>query len=262
MELSKVCTQTIHLVREVGMFIRKEQKKVAASDVELKSLNSLVSYVDKEAEKRLVKGLRDIVPSAGFIAEEGTGERNDNGFNWIVDPLDGTTNFIHNLPVYSVSVALHDGKSPVVAVILEVGQNELYSAYKGGGAYCNGESIRVSSNDSLSNALVATGFPYYDFEKIDEYLQLLKDCFQKTRGVRRWGSAAVDLAYVACGRFDGFFEYGLNPWDVAAGVLLVEEAGGRVSAFSKTNDSIFGREILASSSNIKEELTDLVSKHL
>lgn len=262
MDIKHVCDQTVHLVREVGSFIRKEQQKVTRGDIELKSLNSLVSYVDKQAEEQLVKGLSRIVPAAGFIAEEGTGERNDHGFNWIVDPLDGTTNFLHGLSVYSVSVALHDGDNLVVGVVLEVGQNECFYAYRGGGAYCNGEPISVSPNSKLSDSLLATGFPYYDFDRMDGYLQLLRECFQKTRGVRRWGSAAVDLAYVACGRFDGFFEYGLNPWDVAAGTLLVREAGGNVLAFSATNDPVFGREIIASSSEISGELHALVSSHL
>lgn len=262
MDLAHVCDQTVHLVREVGAFIRKEQQKVTSGDIELKSLNSLVSYVDKQAEEQLVAGLIRIVPEAGFIAEEGTGERNGNGLNWIVDPLDGTTNFLHGLPVYSVSVALHDGKDLVIGVVLEVGQNECFHAYRGGGSYVNGSPISVSTNPSLSNSLLATGFPYYDFERMEEYLNLLRDCFRKTRGVRRWGSAAVDLAYVACGRFDGFFEYGLNPWDVAAGTLLVREAGGKVSAFSETNDPIFGKEILASSSSVYDELNELVREHL
>lgn len=262
MNIQSVCADTVHLVREVGAFIRREQQKVSTSDIELKSLNSLVSYVDKEAEKRLVDGLSKLVPNAGFIAEEGTGERNQNGYNWIIDPLDGTTNYLHNLPVYSVSVALHDGKDLVIGVVLELGQNECFHAYRGGGAFCNGEAISVSSKSQLSDTLVATGFPYYDFDRIDEYLQLLKACFQKTRGVRRFGSAAVDLAYVACGRFDGFFEYGLNPWDVAAGALLVKEAGGNVEAFSLTNDAIFGREIMATSAVLKDDLFSLVRTHL
>lgn len=262
MDLAKTCDQTVHLAREVGAFLRKEQAKVKAADVEVKSLNSLVSYVDKEAEKKLVTGLQSIFPNAGFIAEEGTGERVDNGFNWIVDPLDGTTNFLHGLPEYAISIALHDGEKVVIGVVFEVGQNECFSAYLGGGAYCNGEKIEVAKNPKLANSLLATGFPYYDFEKLEPYMLLLKECFQRTRGVRRWGSAAVDLAYVACGRFDGYFEYSLNAWDVAAGCLLVTEAGGVVSAFSPTNDPIFGREILASSSAIEPELKGLVLEHL
>lgn len=262
MTLEALCHETVHLVREVGSFIRREQAGITSKDVETKSLNSLVSYVDKEAEKKLVKGLSQLFPSAGFIAEEGTGERNDNGANWIVDPLDGTTNYLHGLPEYAVSVALHDGKEVVLGVVLEIGQNECFYAWKDGGAYNNGEPIHARKNDVLSNSLMATGFPYYDFDRMDGYLALLRDCFQKTRGVRRWGSAAVDLAYVACGRFDGFFEYGLNPWDVAAGLLIVEEAGGTVTAFSATNDPIFGREIIASTAGITEELGALVRSHL
>ncbi len=262
MDLKEKCTATIHLVREVGAFIRREQEKVKSSDVETKSLNSLVSYVDKQAEVRLVEGLKLIYPQAGFIAEEGTGDPNKNGFNWIVDPLDGTTNYLHGLPEYAVSVALHDGKQTVIGVVLEVGQNECFHAYLEGGAFCNGEPIKVSAKTKLKDTLVATGFPYYDFEKIDEYLALLKACFQNTRGVRRWGSAAVDLAYVACGRFDAFFEYGLNPWDVAAGEFIVREAGGEVSAFSPSNDPIFGREIIAANSEVYSQVSALVKQYL
>lgn len=262
MKLEAICKETVHLAREVGAYMRREQSQITAADVETKSLNSLVSHVDKEAERRLVLGLKDIFPDAGFIAEEGTGEPNQNGANWIVDPLDGTTNFLHGLPEYAVSIALHDGEKVVLGVVYEVGQNECFYAWKGGGAYCNDKPIQVSKNPHLSNSLLATGFPYYDFHKMEAYLNLLKECFQQTRGVRRWGSAAVDLAYVACGRFDGFFEYSLNPWDVAAGAHIVEEAGGKVRAFSPTNDPIFGREIIAYSSAIEDELVPLVTSHL
>lgn len=262
MELDKLCQDVVHLSREVGAYLRREQVKIGAGDIETKSLNSLVSYVDKSAEKMLVEGLSALFPSAGFIAEEGTGEENKNGPNWIVDPLDGTTNYLHGLSVYSISIALYDKGAPLLGVVLELGQNECFYAWKDGGAYCNGESISVRENSKLSDSLVATGFPYYDFSRMEQYIELLQSCFQHTRGVRRWGSAAVDLAYVACGRFDAFFEYGLNPWDVAAGVILVEEAGGTVSAFSTSNDPVFGKEIVASSSGIYPEFRSLISTHL
>lgn len=262
MNLENICLQTVDLAREIGEFIKAEQAKLNEIEIETKSLNSLVSYVDKEAEQKIVEGLKVIVPNAGFIAEEGTGEPLENGLNWIIDPLDGTTNFLHGLPEYAISIALYNGIDLLLGVVMEMGQNECFYAWKGGGAYCNGKVISVSENSELSNSLLATGFPYYDFEHIDAYLGLLKDCFQTTRGVRRWGSAAVDLAYVACGRFDGFFEYSLNPWDVAAGILIVQEAGGKVCAFDSSLNPLFDRQITASSSQLYSKLTALISKHL
>lgn len=250
------------LTLQVGQFIREQQDQLKATDVQTKSLNSLVSYVDVEAEKMLVDGLKKIVPEAGFLTEEETTNQEKGDQYWIIDPLDGTTNYLHGLPLYAISIAFVQNDEVVIGVVYEIGNDELFYAWKGGGAFLNDAPMAVSQKEPLKNALLATGFPYHDFSKMPHYMNLLQDCFQYTRGMRRFGSAATDLAYVACGRFEGFFEYGLNPWDVAAGVLLVTEAGGYVSGFTGGNDSIYGKEILASNKLIQNELFDLVNKHL
>jgi myo-inositol-1(or 4)-monophosphatase len=260
--LRDITLATNVLTLQVGQFIREQQDQLKASDVQTKSLNSLVSYVDVEAEKMLVEGLRKLVPQAGFLTEEETTDQERGSRYWIIDPLDGTTNYLHGLPLYAISIALVEEGEVTVGVVYEIGNDELFYAWKGGGAFLNDTPMHVSKKEPLSDALLATGFPYHDFSKMPQYMQLLQDCFQFTRGMRRFGSAATDLAYVACGRFEGFFEYGLNPWDVAAGILLVQEAGGSVTDFKGGDDFIFGKEILAASHTISDELYNLVNKHL
>ncbi len=252
----------VEITKPVSLFIRNHREQVSKSDIELKDFNSLVSYVDKTAEEMLVTGLKELVPEAGFIAEEGTETQRGQRFNWIIDPLDGTTNFLHGIPIFAISVALMEDKELVCGMVWEIGQNECFTAWKNGGAFLNGKAIQVNSNHELKNTLLATGFPYYDFDRKQSFLNLLSSFFEKTRGVRRLGSAATDLAYVACGRFDAFFEYGLSPWDVAAGALLVKEAGGEVTDYSGTNDYLFGREIAAGSKSIFEPFLAEIQAHM
>jgi myo-inositol-1(or 4)-monophosphatase len=246
MKLAKTSEKVHHLLQHVGDFIRQEAREFDRSRIEHKGFNNLVSYVDKEAELRLVEGLKYICPEAGFITEEETLNEQQPEWNWIVDPLDGTTNFLHSLPVYSVSVALKRGDELVLGAVYELNRDEYFHAYKEGGAYLNGKSIHISEPVSLSDSLIATGFPYENFDKLDDYLQVLKGFMQRSHGVRRLGSAAVDLAYVACGRFEGFFEFNLNSWDVAGGAVLVKEAGGTVTDFRGGDNFLFGGEIVAS----------------
>ncbi len=262
MQLKEITESVCDLCLKVGDFILKQQDVVREQDVEVKSLNSLVSYVDKKAEEQLIKGLSKIVPAAGFIAEEGTETKQGEIYNWVVDPLDGTTNFLHGIPVYAISVALFKNGKPIVGVVYELGKKELFSASLNGGAFLNGEAIHVSENQVLANSLLATGFPYYNFDRVDAFLDLLKTLFEKTRGVRRLGSAATDLAYVACGRFDAFFEYGLNAWDVAAGALLVQEAGGKVSDYTGGENYFFGGEIMAGSKGLYAEVLILLNSKM
>ena len=230
------------------------------ASIEYKGINDLVSFVDKTAERKLVDGLAMLIPEAGFIAEEGTVNKKGQTYNWIIDPLDGTTNFIHSLPVFSISVALMRNEEVVLGVVYEVNKEECFYAVKGSKAFCNGQPIQVSPSLKLSESLLATGFPYYDFDKMDAYLSILKDFMQHSHGLRRLGSAAVDLAYVACGRFEAFFEYNLKPWDVAAGTLIVQEAGGIVTDFKNSDDFIFGGEILAANT-VHSEALQVIKKH-
>ena len=236
------------LCRTTAGFIRQEATTFDRATVEHKGLHDLVSYVDQETERRLVSGLRLLLPAAGFITEEGTAgpDTPTEEFTWIIDPLDGTTNFVHGLPVYSISVALLHRKELVVGVVHEVNRDESFRAVRGGGAFCNDRPIHVSDISKLSDSLVATGFPYTDFVQLPNYLQILGAFMTRTHGLRRLGSAAVDLAYVAAGRFEGYFEFNLNSYDVAAGILLVREAGGHVTQFLAAGDPLFGREVVAS----------------
>ncbi|SDK78777.1 myo-inositol-1(or 4)-monophosphatase [Catalinimonas alkaloidigena] len=250
-DLAKLCPQVVELSRKAGAFIRKERQRFNTDAVELKGKNDLVSYVDKESEILLVKGLREILPEAGFITEEGTtGENPESyeqleGYHWIIDPVDGTTNFVHSLPPYSVSIGLTWGRTPVLGVVYEVTADECFYAWKDGGAYCNGEPIRVAPVTDLAQSLIITGFPYRVFSDLGRLLDIIKHFTLHTHGVRRLGSAAADLAYVAAGRGEGFFEYNLKPWDVAGGVVLVQEAGGFISDFNGGDDYVFGRELVA-----------------
>ena len=260
--LFKLTHQVIDLCKDTGHFIKSEQQGIEEKDIEVKDLNSFVSYVDKTAEKSIVKGLKQFFPEAGILAEEGTDNRLGSTYNWIIDPLDGTTNYLHGLPVYAISIGLKKNDEVILGVIYELSNNEMFYAWKNGGAFLNGNPIHVKSTSKLADTLLATGFPYYDYDRLPQYLNLLSDCFQKTRGVRRLGSAATDLAYVACGRFDGFFEYSLNAWDVAAGSVIVREAGGVISDFNGGDNYLFGREILATSSSIYPELLNLIMKNM
>lgn len=262
LELEKITQAVCKLTQEVGAYIQAEAKAFTSSKVEIKSFNQLVSYVDKTAEKILVEGLMKIYPDAGFLTEEETINNEQKAYTWVIDPLDGTTNFIHQIPVYSISVALLHNTKPIVGVVFEMNKNETFYAWMNGGTYLNGTKIHVKQTSDLSETLVATGFPYYTFEKVQSYLQVLQELIQKTRGVRRLGSAAVDLAYVACGRFDGFFESSLSPWDVAAGILLVEEAGGKVSAFDNNKNPIFDKEVIAASTAIYPSFAAIVQSKL
>jgi myo-inositol-1(or 4)-monophosphatase len=247
MDLKTICQNACLIAAEAGNFIRTERQHFQANSVEVKSFNQLVSYVDKTAEEILVKGLSAALPEAGFITEEETIATQNKEWMWVIDPLDGTTNFIHNLPVYSVSIGLLKNNKPMMGIVYEVNKDEMFYAWNGGGAFLNGQPISVKTNADLGKSLLATGFPYYDYQQMDAYLDTLKYFMKNTQGMRRMGSAAIDLAYTACGRFDAFFEYGLSPWDVAGGICLIEEAGGVIADFEGGNNALFGRSIMGSS---------------
>jgi myo-inositol-1(or 4)-monophosphatase len=258
MDLKRLTAATIEITKEVGKFIAKEREAFETNKIEYKDLNNVVSYVDKEAEKILVEKLGVLLPEAGFITEEDTIENNDEqGLNWIIDPLDGTANFVHNMPHYSVSVALYDGKKGLIGVVYEICRDKTFWTYKDGGAFCENIKLSVSQSMSLETSLFATGFPYYKFEKMQNYLLILESLMQKTHGLRRAGSAALDLAYVAAGYYDGFFEYNLRSWDMAAGILLIQEAGGTVTDFTGNDDYLFGGDIVAGAAVQKELLKEI-----
>ncbi|WP_256012620.1 inositol monophosphatase family protein [Desertivirga xinjiangensis] len=261
MNLEKLTEEVIELAKQVGGFIREEAQKFNSESIEYKGYNNLVSYVDKTAEEKIVARLSELLPEAGFITEEETINKTGEVYNWIVDPLDGTTNFIHGLPIFSVSIALERNKQLVLGVVYEINMDECFYAWKDGGAYVNGKSIKVTKNTELNQTLLATGFPYYNFEKEAQYLNIVREFMMHSHGIRRMGSAAVDMAYVACGRFDGYFEYNINLYDIAAGVVIVREAGGTAFNFSGEDEFFGSREVIASNGIVGEAMKEVIQKH-
>ena len=228
--------------------------------IEAKGKNDFVTHVDKGSEQRLVKGLSELLPEAGFIAEEGTSDKKGEHFNWIIDPIDGTTNFIHGLFPFAISVALEQDGEIILGVVYEMGLKECFYSWKGAPAYLNGQEIQVSEAATISDSLLATGFPYSNYSKMAGFMDSLNYFMKNSHGLRRLGSAATDLAYVACGRFEGFYEYDLKPYDVAAGAFLVQQAGGKNCDFTGGNNYIYGKEIISSNSLVFDEFKEIVNK--
>ncbi len=257
-----ICNEMEEAASHTSEFILKESKSYDKRLTEEKGLNDFVSYVDKGSEEMLVEKLGKILPEAGFLAEEGTSARKGLRYTWIIDPLDGTTNFLHGVHPFAISIALMEYDEIVAGVVFEVSGNEVFTAWKNGGARLNGKLIHCSSASRLADSLVATGFPYSDFDRLENFMKSLTYFCKTTHGIRRFGSASIDLAYVACGRFDAFYEYGLHSWDVAAGILLVREAGGVTSDFSGDGKNLTGDEIVASNNLVFSEFLGNVSKFM
>lgn len=257
-EREDLCREVCHIAKQAGSFMFGEIHKVTNGHIIEKEINSLVSYVDIETEKMLVRELNDLIPGAGFITEEGTVAIGEKDWNWIIDPLDGTTNFLFGLPFYCVSIALSHRGQLVLGVVYEPNQDECFYAWKDGGAWLNGKKLQVNQHNTLSTSLIATGFPYQTTEMTDKLYDVLKYAVSNTRGIRRLGSAALDLAYVACGRFDTYYEATLNPWDMAAGVLLVHEAGGVVTDFKGGQDYLNTGEVIAGSPLVHPHFLEII----
>jgi len=234
-------------------------------DVRAKGINDFVTATDEAAQSAIVEILRDAGPDADVIAEEGAHldahSTTSDGQRWIVDPLDGTTNFMQQVPPYAVSIALQDDDAIAAGVVLDVTHDELFTAVAGHGLQLNGQPAGVSETSDFADAFVATGFPYRRFEHTEQYLAVLDTAIRNTRGVRRHGAASVDLARLACGRFDGFFETGLRPWDVAAGTLLVREGGGRVTDYRGNSGltPLFDQQVCATNGPLHSSLLDCVA---
>jgi myo-inositol-1(or 4)-monophosphatase len=256
MNYKDICESVATLARQTGKRLLQYRAENAVV-VETKGHNDFVTQMDKYTEGLLVEGLDKILPEAGYIAEEGTRVDNGEEYKWIVDPIDGTTNFIHLMPPYAISIALMHKGTIVVGVVYEMGHDELFTAWLGGGSYLNGEPIHVTQAPTVSHSLVATGFPYNEFSRMDNYMQTLTHFMKYSQGVRRIGSAATDMAYVAAGRFEVFYEYDLKSYDVAAGAILITEAGGKVSDFKGGDNYIFGREIVATNGHVHEECINI-----
>ncbi|MFC2104904.1 inositol monophosphatase family protein [Bacteroidota bacterium] len=262
MNLEKICLQVIDLTKVVGEFILSEKNNIKQLNIEEKGLHDFVTYIDKTSEQKLVEGLSEILPEAGFIAEEGTSTKKGEKYKWVIDPLDGTTNFIHGISPFAISIALMENDNVIFGLVHELSLDECFYAWKGSSAFLNGEIIKVSDEKLVKNSLIATGFPYYDYERINPFLATMKHFMENSHGLRRLGSAATDLVYVACGRFEAFYEYSLSSWDVAAGAFIVQQAGGKVSDFRGENNYIFGKEIIASNENVFNEFLNTVKQYM
>lgn len=261
MNLSELEKDVISLCEEVGEFMSKESENFDLSKIEQKgSFSNLVSYVDKESEKRLVARLSKLLPGSGFLAEEGTETKGTNDYRWIIDPLDGTTNYLHGLPIYAISIGLQRKDKTVLGIVYDVSHKDCYHAIENNPAYCNHKEIGISPINKLEESLLATGFPYYHLDKRENYLEIIKIFLEKTHGIRRLGSAAMDLAYVACGKLEGFFEYNLSPWDVAGGTFIVQQAGGIVTDFKGGENFLHGGELCAGG-KVHAEMLQLIQKH-
>lgn len=262
MDIKSVASAAEALIRETGEFVKNERKSWHIADVKRKIDTSLVTAIDVASEQRLVAGLKKILPGSDVLAEEQHNTRPDNELIWIIDPIDGTTNFVHNLPLFCISVALMSKGKVIFGIVYEINNAECFRAHEGEeGAFLNGKRIYVSEAPVLKECLLATGFPSNGFDILEEYINTMRAFMQNTQGMRRLGTAALDLAYVACGRCDGFFEYRLKPWDVAAGAYIVIKAGGAVTTFSGGDDYIFGGEMLATNGVVHKETIEFMAKH-
>lgn len=259
-DLNQKVSEVVQITKHIGYYIFEEAQKFSHEKIEFKGKNDLVSYVDKEAEKKFVNSLHDILPEAGFIAEEGTSTKKGERYNWVIDPVDGTTNFTHGLPIYSSSIALMEGEEVLLGVVNDITKDQCYFATRDSKAYRDGDEINVSPVKDLNMGLISTGYPYSAIDKLPVFFEIFNELMRDTHGVRRLGSAALDLVYVACGYFEGFFEFKLSPWDMAAGALIVERAGGKVTDFKGGDNVIFGQQIVAGCA-VQPQLLEIVSKH-
>lgn len=257
---TQVCETMTTACLEAGTYLNVSQLGLSNVEVIEKAANQLVSEIDITTEQMLVAHLLKTFPDAGFITEENTVSQDEKELCFIIDPLDGTTNYLHGLQLYSISIGATFHGELIAGVVYVPQQKEMFSATKGGGAYLNNNPIKVSDSMKLQDSLLATGFPYYNFDEVEHYISSLNYLMQNTRGLRRMGSAAIDLAYTACGRFCGFFELHLHTWDVAAGILLVQEAGGIVSDFKGEEGDISGREIMASNTGVYKEMQEVLEE--
>jgi myo-inositol-1(or 4)-monophosphatase len=251
----------VKAARRAGTIINRASQNLDILAVTEKTANDYVSEVDRAAEQSIVRALLEAYPSHSVLAEE-SGATGTSEFQWIIDPLDGTTNFLHGFPQYAVSIALSHKGVLSQAVIYDPVHNDLFTATRGRGAYLNDKRLRISKRTNLQKSLIGTGFPFREFSHIDSYLAIFRDLTQKTSGLRRAGAATLDLAYVAAGRLDGFWEFGLSPWDMAAGSLLITEAGGLVGDLEGNGGYMESGNIVAGNPKIFSQLVQALAPHL
>ncbi|MEL6850264.1 MAG: inositol monophosphatase family protein [Bacteroidota bacterium] len=260
-ELSDLHQPILQALKDTAVYVLEEFENFSYDAVQYKSENDPFTHVDVNTEKKLKAVLKPLIPGAGFTNEEGDDEASQNEWIWIIDPIDGTANFTHGIPYFSMVIALEKAGEVVMGYVYQPYYDHLFHAIKGQGAYLDGKEIRSSANESLDKGLVATGFPYANFAWREAYLELVLEMKVAAHGIRRLGSAALDLAYVATGRLDAFFEFDLKPWDVAAGSLIITEAGGKVTDFQGGNNYIYGRNIVASNGKVHPALLEIIQKY-
>lgn len=260
MDLEKLTEKVRQLAIETGKFLRQECSQFDRNKVQEKNAHDYVSYVDKESERCIVSQLHEMLPEAGFIAEEGSGSLTTEEYCWVIDPLDGTTNFIHNNAPFCISIALRNREEILLGVVYEVCRDECFWAWKGSPAYLNGKEIHVTPIDNLDRAFIELGFPY-DAERFRPIItRLIERLYGRVGGLRLLGSAAVELCYIAAGRFEARFEGLLGPWDIAAGTIILTQAGGKVSDFKGGNTFYSGHEVLASNGKIHDQLLKIIAE--
>ncbi|WIM06471.1 MAG: inositol monophosphatase [Candidatus Nitricoxidivorans perseverans] len=250
----------VKAARRAGQLINRASIDLGHLTVSLKQQSDYVTEVDRAAEAAIIETIRETYPKHAILAEE-SGASGDSEYQWIIDPLDGTTNFIHGFPQYAVSIAMAHKGVLTHAVVYDPGRNELFTASKGSGAFLNDKRIRVGKRVKLAESLIGTGFPYRMFDHVDAYMAIFKELARKTAGLRRPGAASLDLAYVASGRLDGFWEFGLSPWDIAAGALLISEAGGLVSDLAGEGGYLATGNLVAGSPKVFTQLLQIVQAH-
>ena len=252
----------VEAARKAGDIAQINFARINQSDIKTKAYNEFVTFVDEEAEKAIVEIIHSRYPDHTILGEEQGLKGDESDYLWIIDPIDGTTNYIHSFPVYCVSIALKIKGRLEVAVIYDPSRQELFTAIRGMGALLDGRKIRVSKQRMLQGALLGTGFPYRDqLDWLEVYLDIFIDFTRIVGAIRRPGSAALDLAYVASGRYDGFWEFGLKPWDVAAGVLLIQEAGGLVKSMIPGEDAVESGSLLCGNPHLFDPMSEIVSKY-
>ncbi len=252
--ISKELQTAIRAAQAAGVITLDKFGELSNQEIQSKDFKDFVTDVDKACESVISKIITESFPADSMLCEEGTLITGTSGRTWIVDPLDGTLNFIHSFPVFSISIALKDKNNELrTGVVYQPVLKELFTAERGQGAYLNGKKITVSSRSDKESFLMATGIPFKEYHYIESYIGMMKEVIHDSAGIRRAGSAAIDLAYTACGRFDGFWEYKLFPWDFAAGILLVREAGGTVTDFTGDTD-VFQRQSIIAGNNITHPL--------
>jgi myo-inositol-1(or 4)-monophosphatase len=250
----------VDAARAAGAVIQEGARNRGNLNIERKTANDFVSEIDKRAERVIIDTLSERFPGHGFKAEE-SGESGSSRYTWLIDPLDGTTNFLHGIPYYCVSIALRIDDAVVAGVVFDPTSGRQFTATRGNGAFLDGNPIRVSGRSGLTEAVVGTGLPFKDWHYLDDYLHSLREIMQRVAGVRRPGAAALDIAYVAAGWVDGHWEKGLNAWDVGAGSLLVEEAGGAVSTFTGSASFLNSGQIIVGSPGVHAALLDVLRRY-